>query len=186
MRRAGSWSASSARTRPTRQTAQSGMARYTRGTPIASPQWRSRPTARVCSRAARDKTVRLWDVGHRAADPYVRDATASGHVGGLLARRHAPALGRPRRHAQAVGHRNRPACSRPLISCALGGFLARWYALALRRPSRRQAVGCRERTARHSFTSTSFPSTRLRSRPTARACYQAPSMSGFGTLQAVG
>ena len=65
-----------------------------RGTPASGlRRWRSRPTARACSRAADDKTLKLWDAASGQLIRTFEGHSGVGHVGGVLARRHAPALG---------------------------------------------------------------------------------------------
>ena len=78
-----------------------------------------------------DKTAQAVGRGERAADPHLRGALRSGQLGGVLARRHAPALGQLGQDDEAVGRGERaadPDLRRALGLGQLCGVLARRHA----------------------------------------------------------
>ncbi len=82
------------------------------------------PDGTRCSRAAWIGTLKLWDAATGQLDPHLRGAFRRGQLGGVLARRHAPAFGQPRQDAQAVGRGHRAAD--PHLRGAFRSRSARW------------------------------------------------------------
>ena len=81
-----------------------------RGIRIGSRRWRSRPTGGSVLSGSGDKTLKLWDAASGALLRTFAGAFGPGHVGGVLARRAAGAVGQRGQDAQAVGcGQRRPA-----------------------------------------------------------------------------
>ena len=138
-----------------------------------------------------DKTLKLWDAASGQLIRTFEGHSGCGHLGCVLARRHARALGQRGQDAQAVGRGERaadPHLRGALRGGQLGCVLARRHARALGQPGQdAQAVGRGERAADpHLRGALRHWSPRLRSRPTARACSRAAgtTRSSCGTRRA--